>query len=130
MGKEIAQREIRAKPDSYFFVYALWGTFALTVFSGIFMAVYYIPTFAQAFSSVERLEEQVPFGWLTRRVHGVGGNFFLILMLLYLLRVFYAGEYKIGSRAGWLLGVLSLFLTVWTNFSGFFLPLSQAKTKN
>jgi ubiquinol-cytochrome c reductase cytochrome b subunit len=126
MGKEIAQREIGAGADSYFFAYTLWGTFALTLFSGIFMAVYYIPTFGQAFSSVERLEEQVPFGWLIRRAHGVGANFFLILVLLYLLRVFYGGEYKIGSRAGWVLGVLSLFLTVWTNFSGSFLPLSQA----
>jgi ubiquinol-cytochrome c reductase cytochrome b subunit len=108
------------------FAYALWGTFALTLTSGIFLAVYYIPSFAQAFSSVERLEEQVPFGWLIRRGHGVGGNFFFILMFLYLLRDFYRGEYKIGSRAAWVLGVLSLFLTVWTNFSGSFLTLSQA----
>jgi ubiquinol-cytochrome c reductase cytochrome b subunit len=126
MCKEMSQGKIRMRADSDFFPYALWGTFALTFFSGIFMAVYYIPTFGQAFSSVERLEEQVPFGWLIRRAHGVGGNFFLILMLLYLLRLFYGGEYKIGSRAGWVLGVLCLFLTVWTNFSGFFLPLSQA----
>ena len=108
------------------FAYALWGIFALTLSSGMFLAVYYIPTFAQAFSSVERLEEQVPFGWLIRRAHGAGGNFFLILMVLYLLRDFYGGEYKFGSRPGWVLGVLSLLLTVWTNFSGSFLPLSQA----
>ncbi len=126
MSKEISQGKIRMRTDSDFFIYALWGTFALTLFSGIFLAVYYVPTFAQAFSSVERLNDQVSFGWLIHRAHGSGGNFFLILMLLYLLRVFYGGEYKIGSRAGWVLGVLSLFLTVWTNLSGFFLPLSQA----
>jgi len=125
MSKLVSQERILLRAGSDFFGYALWGTFALALFSGIFLAVYYVPTFAQAFSSVERLEEQVPFGWLIRRAHGVGGNFFLILMLLYLLRVFYGGEYKIGSRAGWVLGVLSLFLTVWTNLSGFFLPLSQ-----
>ena len=128
MDKETPQAVIPLWPnsDSHFFTYALWGTFALTFFSGIFMAVYYIPTFAQAFSSVERVNEMVPFGWLIRRAHGVGGNFFLILLLLYLLRVFYDGEYKIGPRAGWVLGILSSFLTVWTNFTGFFLPLSQA----
>ena len=126
MDKKIPQGKICMRAGSDFFGYALWGIFALTLFSGIFTAVYYIPTFAQAFSSVERLEEQVPFGWLIRRAHGVGGNFFLILMFVYLLRVFYGGEYKIGSRAGWVLGLLSFFLTVWTNFSGFFLPLSQA----
>ena len=126
MNKLVSQEKIRMSADIDFFGYALWGVFALTLFSGIFTAVYYIPTFAQAFSSVERLEEQVPFGWLIRRAHGAGGNFFLILMFVYLLRVFYGGEYKIGSRAGWVLGLLSFFLTLWTNFSGFFLPLSQA----
>ena len=126
MSKLVSQGKIPLRADSDFFGYALWGIFALTLFSGVFLAVYYVPTFAQAFSSVERLNDPVPFGWLIRRAHGVGGNFFLILMFLYLLRDFYRGEYKIGSRAGWVLGVLSLFLAVWTNFSGFFLPLSQA----
>jgi ubiquinol-cytochrome c reductase cytochrome b subunit len=124
--KKVSQEEFRTKADSDLIGFALWGIFAMTLSSGIFLAVYYIPTLAQAFSSVERLEGQVPFGWLIRRVHSVGGNFFLILIFLYLLRDFYRGEYKIGSRAGWVLGVLSLFLTVWTNFCGSFLPLSQA----
>lgn len=105
--------------------YALWGTFVLTLLSGLFLTSYYIPTFAQAFSSVEQLNEQVPFGWMIRRVHGAGGNFFLILVLLHLLRVFYKGEYKVEPRAAWVLSIFSLFLTVWANFSGFLLPLSQ-----
>jgi len=123
------QRETNAIPQTSLglsmFTYALWGIFALTSLSGIFLMVYYIPTFAQAFSSVEQLNEQVPFGWMIRRVHGAGGNFFLILMLLYLLRVFYKGEYKVEPRAPWVLGIFSLFITVWANFSGFLLPLSQ-----
>ena len=124
--KKILQGNNCTKAGSDFFGYALWGIFALTLSSGIFLAVYYIPAFTQAFSSVVRLEEQVPFGWLIRRAHGAGGNLFLILIFVYLLREFYGGEYKMGSRAGWVLGVLSLFLVVWTNFSGSFLPLSQA----
>jgi ubiquinol-cytochrome c reductase cytochrome b subunit len=128
MEKEVVPQETRWRlnPNAYFFTPALWGTFALTLFSGIFMMVYYIPTFTQAFSAVERLNGQVPFGWMIRRLHGVGGNFLLILMLLHLLNVFYRGEYKIGSSGGWVVGILSFVLTVWTNFSGFFLPLSQS----
>jgi quinol-cytochrome oxidoreductase complex cytochrome b subunit len=128
MDKEIVPGEtsLKTNSNSHFFIPALWGTFALTLFSGILMMVYYIPTFAQAFSSVERMNEQVPFGWVIRRAHSVGGNSLLILMLLYLLDIFYRGEYKSGSRAGWVLAILSFFLTVWTNLSGFFLPLSQS----
>lgn len=116
---------MRPNSISYAFIYALWATLALTLFSGVFLMVYYIPTFAQAFSSVERLNEQIPFGWLVRRAHGVGGNFLLLLMFLHLLQVFYQGAYKINARAGWPVGIISLFLIVGTNFSGFFLPLSQ-----
>jgi len=109
-----------------FFTPVTWGTLFLTVFSGIFVAVYYVPSFAQAFSSVERLNGQVPFGWMIRRLHGAGGNFLLILLFARLLWVFCRGEYKAGPRTAWGIGIFSLWLTIWANFSGFFLVLSQS----
>jgi len=119
---------MKLQPDSSFpfFTPAIWGTLFLTVFSGIFMAVYYVPSLAQAFSSVERLNDQVPFGWMIRRLHGAGGNFLLILLFVRLLWVFCKGEYKAGPRTAWGIGIFSLFLTIWANFSGFFLVLSQS----
>jgi ubiquinol-cytochrome c reductase cytochrome b subunit len=108
-----------------FLTYSLWGLFSLTLFSGIFLLVYYVPTFAQAFSSLQRVNEQIPFGWLVRRVHGTGGSFLLLLFLIHLLRVFFAGEYKTRRAAMWVLEVLLVMSAVWANFTGFFLPLSQ-----
>ena len=105
--------------------YALWGIFALTLFSGIFLLVYYVPTFAQAFSSVERLNEQIPFGWMLRRMHAVGGTLLLLLFLFYLLRVFSVGVYKIRRGSVWVFEALLVLGTLWANFTGFFLPLSQ-----
>jgi len=105
--------------------YSLWGIFALTLFSGIFLLVHYVPTFAQAFPSAVNLNEQVPFGWVFRRLHAGGGNFLLLLLLIHCLRVFYTGTYK--ERAGWVwvIEVLLVFGAVWANFTGSFLPLSQ-----
>jgi ubiquinol-cytochrome c reductase cytochrome b subunit len=108
-----------------FLTYSLWGLFALTLFSGIFLLVHYVPTFAQAFSSLQRVNEQVPFGWLVRRVHGAGGSFLLLLLLFHLLRVFFAGEYKTRRGSMWVFEVLLVLSAVWVNFTGFFLPLSQ-----
>lgn len=105
--------------------YSLWGVFALTLFSGIFLLVHYVPAFAQAFSSLQRVNDQVPFGWLVRRVHGAGGSFLLLLLLFHLLRVFFAGEYKTRSGFIWVLEVLLVLSLIWANFTGFFLPLSQ-----
>jgi ubiquinol-cytochrome c reductase cytochrome b subunit len=105
---------------------ALLGIFLLTLLSGLFLAVYYVPTVTQAFSSVERLNEQVPFGWLIRGIHGAGGNFFLILMFLSILHVFFGGDYKINPRSSWIIGILLLFMALMANFTGSLLPLSQS----
>ncbi len=104
---------------------ALWSVLALTLISGIFLMVYYVPHFGQAFSSVERLNEQVPFGWMMRRIHGAGGSFLIMLLFLHLAKIFYRGDYKVSRPAAWVAGVLAFGSIVWVNFTGFFLPLSQ-----
>ena len=105
--------------------YSLWGIFILTILSGAFLLVYYIPTFSQAFPSVEKLNGQIPFGWMVRRLHGAGGNFLFLLMAIHLLRVFYTGAYKIRPGRFWILEVFLVVFALWANFTGFFLPLSQ-----
>jgi ubiquinol-cytochrome c reductase cytochrome b subunit len=117
---------VNAKNYSFgFLTYSLWGLFALTLFSGIFLVVHYVPAFSQAFSSLQRVNDQVPFGWMVRRVHATGGSFLLLLFLLHLLRVFFAGEYKTRNGSMWVWEVLLVLGAVWANFTGFFLPLSQ-----
>jgi ubiquinol-cytochrome c reductase cytochrome b subunit len=117
---------MKAKKFSFdFLTYSLWGGFALTLFSGIFLLVHYVPTFAQAFSSLQRVNEQIPFGWMVRRIHAVGGGFLLLLFLFHLLRVFTVGEYKARPGSLWIFEVLLVFAALWANFTGFFLPLSQ-----
>src|SRR4030043_1336599 len=95
-------------PSFHFMTYSIWGLFGLTVFSGIFLAVHYIPAFSQAFSSVVRLNEEVPFGWMARRLHSAGGSLLLLLFLFHLLRVFYSGAYKVRPRIAWVLEILLL----------------------
>jgi quinol-cytochrome oxidoreductase complex cytochrome b subunit len=105
--------------------YSLWGIFTLTVLSGAFLLVYYIPAFSQAFGSVEKLNTQVPFGWMIRRLHGAGGNFLFLLLALHLLRVFYEGTYKNRPGRTWIGEVLLVVFALWAVLSGIFLPLSQ-----
>ena len=123
----IREAAIKAKPPSFdLLTFSVWGLFTLGVFSGVFLAVHYVPTFSQAFPSVERLNEEVPFGWMVRRFHAVGGNLLLFLFLIHLLREFYVGRYKVQPRIAWVLEVLLLLFTVRVNFTGSFLPLSQS----
>jgi quinol-cytochrome oxidoreductase complex cytochrome b subunit len=117
---------IQETSKTHFFIYPLLLIFILTVLSGLFLAVYYIPTFNQAFSSVEHLNEDVPFGWFIRRVHGTGGNFFLILMILNVITILFTADYKIRPRSYWIVGILLLFTAMITNFTGFLFLLSQS----
>jgi ubiquinol-cytochrome c reductase cytochrome b subunit len=113
-------------PRTIFFLYPLFLIFALTFFSGLFLAVYYIPTFTQAFPSLERLNGQVPFGWFIQRLHGAGGSFFLVLLFISLLQDLYRGTYKIEARSFWVVGLFLFFMAILANFTGFLLPLSQS----
>ena len=106
--------------------WSVWGLFGLMVLSGVFLAVHYIPAFGQAFASVERLNGEVPFGWMVRRIHGAGGSLLLLLLVIHLLRIFYTGSYKRRSGFAWSIEVLCVFSALWINFTGSFLPLSQA----
>jgi ubiquinol-cytochrome c reductase cytochrome b subunit len=108
-----------------FLTYSLGGVIVLTLISGIFLLVYYVPTFVQAFPSLQKVNEQVPFGWLVRRVHGAGGGFLLLLFMLHLFRVFFTGEYKSQRASTWVMEVLLVLTAAWAQFTGFFLPLSQ-----
>ena len=105
--------------------YSLWGIFILTILSGAFLLVYYVPTFSQAFASAEKVNTQVPFGWMVRRLHAAGGIFLLLLLFIHLLRVFYAGAYKNRPGRFWLAEVILVAFAVWASFTGSLLPLSQ-----
>ncbi len=107
------------------FFYPLLTFFALTLLSGLFLSIYYIPTFTQAFLSVERLNEEVPFGWFIRRIHATGATLFFVVMLLSLLRSLYTGGYKVNPRSSWIIGVLLLLMGLIASITGFFLPISQ-----
>lgn len=104
---------------------SIFTFFIICLISGLFLLAYYIPTFAQAFSSVLFVEEEVPFGWLMRRLHGVSANLLICFSFFHLLKIFYQGSYKDSTPALWALRVGIFFLIILGNFTGYFLPLSQ-----
>jgi ubiquinol-cytochrome c reductase cytochrome b subunit len=122
-GKTVSKAGI---PSFDFLACSVYGLFGLMVFSGVFLAVRYVPTFTQAFSSVEQLNETVPFGWMVRRLHGAGGSLLLLALVIHLLRILSVGAYKVRPRIAWVLEVLLVFSALWINLTGTFLPLSQS----
>ncbi|KXV40334.1 ubiquinol-cytochrome C reductase [Gluconobacter japonicus] len=110
----------------------LWnfGAFAvvsltLLVLSGIFLALNYTPTLADAFSSVETIDRQVASGWLIRSIHMGGVSMLFAALYVHIARSLYYGSYKAPRELVWLTGLGLLLLVMITAFAGYVLPWGQ-----
>ncbi len=99
--------------------------FALQIATGILLLVYYNPTTDEAFHSVQRIMNEVPFGWLIRTVHAVGSNVIVMALLLHMLSVLFMGSYKRPRELTWVAGFLLLLLSLGMCLTGYLLPWSQ-----
>jgi ubiquinol-cytochrome c reductase cytochrome b subunit len=99
--------------------------FAVQFASGILLLIYYNPTTDEAFRSVQRIMNEVPFGWLIRTVHAVGANIIILALLLHMLSVLFMGSYKRPRELTWVAGFLILLLSLGMCLTGYLLPWSQ-----
>jgi ubiquinol-cytochrome c reductase cytochrome b subunit len=122
-GAEFLHEEI---PGGTRFSYTLGSAcmFLLTmqIVTGIWQLFYYVPTVDYAYSSLNYLRLQVPFGWLIHGIHYWGGTLFTIIVGLHCLRVFIWGSYKKPRELVWLIGIVLIILTAMFMFTGPVLP--------
>jgi len=122
-GAEFLHEEI---PGGTRFSYTLGSAcmFLLTIqiVTGIWQLFYYVPTVDYAYSSLNYLRLQVPFGWLIHGIHSWGGTLFTIIVGLHCLRVFIWGSYKKPREMVWLIGIVLIILTALFMFTGPVLP--------
>jgi ubiquinol-cytochrome c reductase cytochrome b subunit len=99
--------------------------FIIQVLTGTFLLIYYTPSPAEAFSSVVFIDEGVKFGWFFRRIHAVGANIMILLVMIHMLKVIITGAYKAPREFHWLSGFVLLILTMLMGISGYLLPWTQ-----
>ena len=112
---------------SWFYVF---GSAALTVFvlqivTGILLALVYVPSAGEAWSSLQILNHDVSLGWFIRAVHGWGSNFMIAIVLIHMVQVFLFGAYKYPRELTWIVGVLLLLMTLGMAFTGQVLRFDQ-----
>ncbi len=110
-------------------LYCLGGTaflcFLILATTGIFLAMYYKPTPAEAYKSVEHIMTEVPMGSLIRSVHHWAANTMIAAVMLHMIRVYFMGAYKKPRELNWVVGVSLLLTTTTFGFSGYLLPWDQ-----
>lgn len=110
-------------------LYCLGGTaflcFLILVVTGIFLAMYYKPTPAEAYKSVQTIMTTVPMGSLVRSTHHWAANTMIAAVMLHMIRVYFMGAYKKPREMNWVVGIFLLLTTTTFGFSGYLLPWDQ-----
>ena len=96
--------------------------FLIQVSTGILLLLYYRPSAAEAFESVQYVMAEVPFGWLIRSIHAWGANLFIGVVFAHAISVFFLEAYRAPREVTWMSGALLLFLALGFGFSGYLLP--------
>ena len=100
-------------------------TFLIQVFTGALLLMYYKPDPARAWDSVMFIKSNVPMGWLIQRIHAVGANVMILLVLLHMARVAYYKIFRAPRELHWFSGVVLFLLTTGLAFTGYLLPWTQ-----
>jgi len=125
--REAVEHPVPRRTASWWYVF---GSAALTVFvlqivTGILLALIYVPSAAEAWSSLQALNHDVTLGWFIRAMHGWGSNFMLAIVLIHMVQVFLFGAYKFPRELTWIVGIFLLLMTLGMAFSGQVLRFDQ-----
>jgi len=106
-------------------------TFLVLGITGGLLMIYYQPTLSGcgnltcAFTSIERINDSVPFGWLLRNIHYTASNAMVLLAVLHMYYQYFSGRFKIKNEVLWVTGVILGIITGVEAFSGYDLLFNQ-----
>jgi ubiquinol-cytochrome c reductase cytochrome b subunit len=124
---EAAEHRIPRNTSSWWYVFgsAAFTVFILQIVTGILLALVYVASGAEAWSSLQTLNHDVTLGWFIRAMHGWGSNFMVAIVLIHMVQVFLFGAYKFPRELTWIIGVFLLLMTLGMAFSGQVLRFDQ-----
>jgi ubiquinol-cytochrome c reductase cytochrome b subunit len=125
--REAAEHPVPRNTASWWYVFgsAALIVFCLQLVTGILLALTYVPSAGEAWSSLQALNHDITLGWFIRALHGWGSNFMVALVLIHMMQVFLFGAYKFPRELTWIVGIFLLLMTLGMAFSGQVLRFDQ-----
>lgn len=118
------QREAVTNP-----FYALGPIFYLVWFivmvTGCVLIIWYIPTKAEAFDSIFKIQWHIPLGGVIRGMHKYGADAMIIAATMRMYRMFLMGDFKQGKEFNIAIGLIALLLSMYSGLTGYLLIWNQ-----
>jgi ubiquinol-cytochrome c reductase cytochrome b subunit len=110
---------------AYVFGSGLLFVFVNQIVTGVFLALYYVPSADHAHTTVAFIQKQVTMGSFLRSLHAYGSSVMVLLLMLHLAQTYVYGAYKGRRELLWLMGCFLLLLVMGMAFTGYLLPWDQ-----
>src|SRR6202045_4773951 len=110
---------------AYVFGSGLLFIFISQVITGVFLALYYVPSADHAHTTVAYITKSVTAGSFLRSLHAYGASAMIVVLLLHLSQTYIYGAYKGRRELLWLTGCLHFALILAMAFTGYLLPWDQ-----
>ena len=110
---------------AYVFGSGLLFIFISQVITGVFLALYYVPSADHAHTTVAYITKAVTAGSFLRSLHAYGSSAMVIVLLLHLSQTYIYGAYKGRRELLWLSGCALFGLVMAMAFTGYLLPWDQ-----
>src|SRR6202451_1153565 len=110
---------------AYIFGSGLLFLFVSQVITGVFLALYYVPSADHAHTVVSYIVKEVTSGSFIRSIHAYGSSGIIILLLLHIGQTILYGSYKGRRELLWLSGCILLALMLGMAFTGYLLPWDE-----
>jgi ubiquinol-cytochrome c reductase cytochrome b subunit len=110
---------------AYIFGSGLLFIFLSQVITGIFLALYYVPSADHAHTTVAYITKAVTAGSFLRSLHAYGASAMVVVLFLHLSQTYIYGAYKGARELLWLSGCILFGLVLAMAFTGYLLPWDQ-----
>ncbi|MHB1129472.1 MAG: cytochrome b N-terminal domain-containing protein [Ilumatobacteraceae bacterium] len=121
---KVPQRVLRLR-YSWRLGYIATVLFTVLVVTGVYLMFFYTPSVNAAYGDMLQLRTGVGFGQLVRNVHRWSAHLMVLVVILHLVRVFFAGAYKLPRQFNWVIGMGLFAVTLGFSFTGYLLPWDQ-----
>lgn len=115
----------RVYPDDFNPLYYTGGLanlfLTVLVLSGIFLFFYYVPSFNDAYTSVQFITAEVPYGQVIRGIHRYAADAFIIAILLHFFRNWFTERFRFSRDEPWISGMMLLVFAGFIGVTGYVL---------